>query len=437
MPPGADPYLFIPCLVLLGAIVIMFIYHFILYINYRDKLIGRYCFYLLCISLYLSIDQYARIDTAYPAVKKELVVSAVNFVAILGYAAFLMETVAAWSKQYRMLFAAWKIAAGSGIAYIILSLGCMIFNVVPGSLLLNVLTQIVRTLFILVGAWATFVFFPLLQGRFLRWIKWGASAYLFFMALVMITMLVIPGHELLGLSAMQYVYLGMFLDVVFFSLAMSYKIKESFYKVTEVRNKLSRDLHDDIGASLSSIQIFSTVAEKSLPEDAGKTRVILNQIRQNAEQVIENMGDIVWAMNTRNEKEGSLSGRIKNYGYELLAQRNIECRYQIDSRAEERLLAPESRKNILLIIKEALNNIAKYSQASRAEVNIVLDKGDFLVSITDNGNGFEPEQVTAGNGLRNMRERTAALGGRFSLTAAIGKGTELHCSIPLTNISDD
>jgi signal transduction histidine kinase len=282
-----------------------------------------------------------------------------------------------------------------------------------------------------------FTFFPLLNDRFMRWIKWGAFVYLFFMGMVMITMLFIPAHRLFGLSAMHFVYLGTFFDVVFFSLAMSYKIKDSFYKVTEVKNRLSKDLHDDIGASLSSIQIYSSVAEKAINEDIERTKSILKQIRQNAGKVMEDMNDIVWAMSTDQKDEMSFSGRIKNYGYELLSQKNIDCMYRIDMKAEQKLMKPESRKNILLIVKEALNNIAKYSEAMHADVYIGIQKNDLLVMITDNGKGFSVKHVVKGNGLNNISQRTALLGGTVEITSGPGEGTAIRCVIPLTSISDN
>src|SRR5258705_4433348 len=315
----ADPYLLLPCLVLLGSAIIMFIYHWLLYLHHSDKLIRRYCFYLFAISLYLTFDIYARISPGHVSAKTDVMISVVNFIVILGYASFLMGTVIAWENKYKMLFSSWKIVSVISIIYIVFCLGSALLNISINKIFFIVFAQVVRTLFIIIGIWATFIFFPLLNDGFMRWIKWGAFVYLFFMAMVMITVLLIPGHKLLGLSSMHFVYLGTFFDVVFFSLAMSYKIKDSFYKVTEVKNRLSQDLHDDIGASLSSIQIYSSVAERAINEDIEKTKSILKQIRQNAGKVMEDMNDIVWAMNTDQKDEMSFSGRIKNYGYELLS----------------------------------------------------------------------------------------------------------------------
>jgi signal transduction histidine kinase len=203
-----------------------------------------------------------------------------------------------------------------------------------------------------------------------------------------------------------------------------------------MRNKIAQDLHDDIGASLSSIHIFSSVAEKEMNDNPGKTKSFLLQISQSSRHAMENMSDIVWAMGTDHSEEKSLSSRIKDFGYGLLTQQNIECSYQIDRQAETKMVEPEVRKNILLIIKEALNNIAKYSEASRAGVNIVTRDGSIFIEISDNGKGFDINNTRKGQGLKNMEHRAASLGGNCRIDTSPGTGTRLHFIIPLTIISN-
>jgi len=96
----------------------------------------------------------------------------------------------------------------------------------------------------------------------------------------------------------------------------------------------------------------------------------------------------------------------------------------------------EARKNILLIAKEAMNNIAKYSAAASAIVKLELDNKKLHLEITDDGKGFDNEKRRNGNGLNNMRQRAEALGGAFSCSSKKNEGTKIRCSIPLTSISD-
>lgn len=428
----------IPCLFLLGATVIMFVYHFLLYIQYREKIILKYCLYLLAISLYLLGDMNSRIAGHTDHITSKLLLTdSLNYIVILFYASFIIEAIPGSREQYKKLYNVWSIASGMTSIYILFCLAAAITGPEKSESLINAMNYFIRAVLVIIGTGACIILFPLMNNKFLNWIKWGAFTYLFFMALVMITMLLIPENKLLGLTPMQFVYLGTFFEIIFFSIAMSYKIKDSFHKITEERNRLSQDLHDDIGASLSSIQIYSSVAEKAMNEDTEKARSILKQINQNAGKVIENMSDIVWAMNRQVNDEKSFSGRIKNYGYELLSQKNIECQYRIDKKAEQALVKPESRKNILLIVKEALNNIAKYSEASNANVYIDTDNNNFLITISDNGKGFVLEEKAKGNGLNNIRQRASALRGTFEINSYPGDGTLMRCSIPLTSISDN
>ena len=207
-------------------------------------------------------------------------------------------------------------------------------------------------------------------------------------------------------------------------------------RIFSLRNKISQDLHDDVGASLSSIQIYSAVAEKEMQHNPSKAKEIVQQINQNSRQVMENMSDIVWAIHTAPKEGETLAGRIKNYGYDLLSQKNIECKYMIDASAEKKLQKPDARKNVLLIVKEALNNIAKYSEASQAQVQVRLEHPDLFISVSDNGKGFEISEVHGGHGLYNMKQRAEALGGSFSAKSSREEGTVLQCRIPLANISD-
>lgn len=207
-------------------------------------------------------------------------------------------------------------------------------------------------------------------------------------------------------------------------------------KLYALRAKLSQDLHDDIGASLSSINIYSVVAEREMEGNPGKAKEIIQQINANSKQVMDNMGDIVWAMHTASREGATLAGRIKNFGYELLSGKNIECRYDIDVQAERKLQKPEARRQVLLIIKEALNNVAKYSEAGMAEVKVWLEGTYLLITIADNGKGFSPDTARKGNGLHNMEDRVRSLGGSFILQTAPGKGTRIQSRIPIANISD-
>ncbi len=148
------------------------------------------------------------------------------------------------------------------------------------------------------------------------------------------------------------------------------------------------------------------------------------------------MGDIVWAIKPSADEDKNLASRIKNYGAGLLAVKNINCEYNIDPALDRLLLNVEARKNVLLIIKEAINNIAKYSRALNAAITMHAENGTIILSVTDDGAGFNAETIRRGNGLTNMHNRAKYLEGTFTIASAAAAGTQIICSIPLTKFSE-
>lgn len=207
-------------------------------------------------------------------------------------------------------------------------------------------------------------------------------------------------------------------------------------KVAALKNNISQDLHDDVGASLSSLHIYSALAQKLVVSDPVKAGEMLQQISENTQQLMENMGDIVWAMKPQTDDMHTLEARIKNYGSILLNAKNIHCHYQIDPGIEAKLKNMDARKNILLIIKEAINNMAKYSAATEAWISITAEADWLLLTIRDNGRGFDPQTVQRGNGLNNISNRCVQLSGNLKIDSAANNGTALYCRLPVATIRD-
>jgi signal transduction histidine kinase len=207
-------------------------------------------------------------------------------------------------------------------------------------------------------------------------------------------------------------------------------------KIAALRNSISQDLHDDVGATLSSLHIYSSLAEKIVEENPEKAKDLLKKITANTLSVMDNMGDIVWAMKPATDNGEHLEAKIKNYGLNLLNGQDIACTYHIAPHAASLVKNMNARKHILLIIKEALNNIAKYSNASAASVSLTMEAHAIVVTITDNGIGFDPITVKKGNGLQNMQERCAALKGNCTIQSQPGKGCSIIGRLPLTSIRE-
>ncbi len=207
--------------------------------------------------------------------------------------------------------------------------------------------------------------------------------------------------------------------------------------VSKMRQKISQDLHDDIGASLSSLQIYGAIAEQSINTDPGKALDMIHKISNQSKDIMENMGDIVWSMKNNSISTTSIETKIKNYSAELLQDKNIELTCIIHPDAEGALENMKARRNILLIVKEVLNNIAKYSKATNASLHMYPEGRNCVLQITDNGIGFDKAKQSSGNGLKNILARCEELKGKWIMETATGKGTNHVFIIPVTVLMDN
>lgn len=203
----------------------------------------------------------------------------------------------------------------------------------------------------------------------------------------------------------------------------------------ERTQKISRDLHDDIGASLSSINIYGDLAANIWSSQPEESKKMLDKITGTSKDLMNRMGDIVWSMKPADEQKFTLEARLKNYCTELLTPKNIIAEFQIDEKLAAKIINPEVRKNLLLISKEAINNIAKYSSASVVKISLQNIKPDVQLRISDNGKGFNENAAKEGNGLHNIKRRCAMLKGNCTIENVMGKGVTVTCNFPIAIIS--
>ena len=356
-----------------------------------------------------------------------------SVLTVLGYCYFLYAVLEEWHEKYNFFFRLLK-------TIMIIMTGYCLFAIFAGVLELkgNIITEILphssRLILLIMAIVAAIIFFPLMKSRFLLLIKYGSAAYLFIVALIVLTIL-ISDSGFFGWDNIYLFFAGVFIDIVIFSMAMAYKVKSVFAHIMEIKQKISQDLHDDIGASLSSLQIYGTIAERTFKQNPEKAMEMLEKISVQSKTLMETMSDIVWSMKTNDSKTATLEVKVKNYSVELLEDLNIDFSFHIAAAAEIALQNATARKNVLLIIKEALNNIAKYSKASKAKLFIDIVGKQLDLRITDNGIGFDTSQKNAaGNGLQNMKNRAIELGGNLVIESVAGAGTTLLARLPLKSL---
>jgi signal transduction histidine kinase len=208
-------------------------------------------------------------------------------------------------------------------------------------------------------------------------------------------------------------------------------------QIAQLQNKISQDLHDDVGSSLSSLQVYSTVAQQVIETEPAKAKEMLRKIAIQSGLLMENIGDIVWAMKPESGQMIQLNTKIKNFVSDVLSAANINYTINIEEGAEHLIKNITAKRNILLIIKEAVNNVVKYSGATNVSVTIKKIDEHICVQVADNGKGFDTAIAkTNGDGLANMQKRAAELKGIFEITTTLGKGTTVSALLPIPTISD-
>jgi signal transduction histidine kinase len=209
------------------------------------------------------------------------------------------------------------------------------------------------------------------------------------------------------------------------------RLQERFAAIEEERNRIARELHDDIGSSMSSVSIFADLAVNEFEKDPPKSLELISRIKLKTQEISETISDLIWAIYSRNDSWGSLIDRTKNFCFEILTSKGIQVIIADDYRMRDQQISIHYKKNLLMFIKEAVNNIAKYSNASKAEIRIELVSNKILLSIKDNGIGFEPKSITRGNGLSGLQARANALGGHVIIDSQVGNGTSIKLSFDL------
>lgn len=207
-----------------------------------------------------------------------------------------------------------------------------------------------------------------------------------------------------------------------------------------MRNKIAQDLHDNVGSTLSSISIYSQVAQiQSQKHNEPELNKILNKIGATSNEMISEMNDIVWTINPRNDNMEKILQRMESFSKPLLAAKNIQFSFQYDPAILNCNLDMGKRKNFYLIFKEAITNTIKYSSCNNLIVRISVKKHLMELLVKDNGIGFSKEKLQnylsnslSGNGIRNMELRAKEMKGECHIYAETSKGTTVHLTFPIT-----
>jgi ligand-binding sensor domain-containing protein/two-component sensor histidine kinase len=222
---------------------------------------------------------------------------------------------------------------------------------------------------------------------------------------------------------------GMFAALVGYAF-YSYRVAR-LVELERIRTRIATDLHDDIGANLSLIAMASEVAKRRSPEGDQQVTEALALISGTSRELVDSMGDIVWAVNPDRDHLVDLVTRMRRFASGVFSASGIAVHFEapLDDRGVK--LRPETRREVLLIFKEAVNNIARHSECTRAEIQLKGEGGWLVLTLNDDGKGFDTTQSFDGNGLVSISRRAQRLSGTLEVVSRAGKGTTVMLKTPI------
>ena len=210
-----------------------------------------------------------------------------------------------------------------------------------------------------------------------------------------------------------------------------YRIRQ-ILKLENIRTRIAKDLHDDIGSTLTSIAYHSELVKMNLKEENAMTTSLLEKIGSNARSMVLAMNDTVWAINPGNDDTSGLIDKMKNYAVEMLCERNIYYHFHAAGEIQKLKLNMTQRKNLYLLFKEALHNAIKHAACNEIIIRFEHENRILLLRVSDDGKGFEPGSLNGnGNGLANMKARAAEIKARIEIESTIKGGTKITVCCPI------
>ena len=449
--------------VTLGAFLLAAVYHGLLYLHRREeKLLRHYTLYFSVITVYLLFRAIWWRDQAsyFPPWGSFPLDEALQMATFGVYIHFVCK-VMGLKRSQRVVWAFWRLTPWVlGVHVLTQSYIEMVMNgvdeVVPGRL-------IVRAWLLLFGFAALVELMQRRRSIYHRYLAAGAATLIFFGIISTVARYIQPTEDHEALSPLSWLMFGYFADAVAFSAAIGYRIKQEsgeriraletvarqnkrlrekeveklqaiYATREEERMRMAQDLHDDIGATLSGVALFSQLAQDRLEPHMmlggqSETAQYLAHISRHSKEAVEKMSDIIWATKSENDSFERLLSRLRAYAAPLCSAQGIELRIcEIGDQPLPHLTDIRRRKSVYLVLKEAMSNSIKYCGGSQLTVSVTtVDEGRTRITVTDNGRGFRPGEVTGigGNGLHHMGTRAAEIGAQLSIQSSIGSGTEI------------
>jgi len=208
-------------------------------------------------------------------------------------------------------------------------------------------------------------------------------------------------------------------------------IVQQQHELEKERTRIARDIHDELGALLTEISLLSAHGQKHCNRPA-ELAPVFGRISHTAREAVQTADGIVWAVNPRNDSLNHLANYLVHFAEDLFRLTPTRCRLDVPALVPQLPISTQQRHHFLLAVKEACNNVARHSNATEVWVRMAVSEREIRVTVEDNGRGFDPAAVAPDHdGLLNMRQRMADLGGTMELVSQPGQGTRVTLTAPL------
>jgi ligand-binding sensor domain-containing protein/two-component sensor histidine kinase len=203
-------------------------------------------------------------------------------------------------------------------------------------------------------------------------------------------------------------------------------------EIERLRVQIAADLHDDVGARLTKVAMVTEFMEReTAPTDKSKPHV--ENIARTTREVIQAMDEIVWTINPKNDTLDNLANYIFQYAQEYFQNTGVRCRMDLPPQLPNCALSTEERHNLFMAVKEALNNVLKHARATEVRISLALEGDTLKIVVADDGCGFVMNgSQNGGDGLNNMKERLAHIGGRLELQSKQNSGTRVEMEVSVS-----
>ena len=316
--------------------------------------------------------------------------------------------------------------------------------------------ETIMKVIVLVAGIAFVVLTVFKKNRLMNYLAIGIAIQIFFYSVSLFFILRKMNNDYIFHAPIFYFEVGVVTSAFFFLLGLTHKnkkeligrIKEQEAMKMEVekkifetriavingqqeeRNRISSEMHDDLGAGMTAIRLYSELAKSKvgnivIPE--------IEKISASANELLNKMNAIIWSMSSSNDSFGNMVAYIRIYALEYLEDSHITSNIVIPDNFPDFEVAGEIRRNVFLVVKEALHNVVKHANATKVDIILSQEQNTFILIIKDNGKGIDLENIrTFGNGLKNMKKRLDAVGIDFEIYN--DNGTVVKLVRPITKL---